>query len=407
MHYSANTGLENIQYLCVHNHIIPSFTSLVGAPQTSTMPTQPPASHRPPLPLCGTNELDITAAATSLRDGNLIAFPTETVYGLGADATSQSSVLKIFAAKNRPADNPLIVHLSSMCDLNRHKITPLPLSPVASRLAAAFWPGPLTLVLPLAVNSRLARAVTAGLSSVAVRVPRHPVAAALLSRADVPVAAPSANASGRPSPTCVAHVVRDLAHAIHAVVDGGDLSVDKQNCGLESTVVDVTVWNRPAILRPGAISQAELETVACVKFVAPDAFVKGDVPKAPGMKYRHYAPRAPLRIVDAGISASVTRLIAEGKRVGVLAEKSVCDSWRHMQGVVTVSCGTGDDSSFARELYAALRAFDGEGDQGVEEGVDVILAVPPRQLGDGIGKAIMNRLQKAANGAQESVNTKS
>lgn len=368
------------------------------------MPSPPPP---PPLHTTlfnSASELDISHAGDALRSGHLIAFPTETVYGLGADATNPAAVSSIFVAKRRPSDNPLIVHLSSLSDLARWPLTPLPLPPAAAKLAAAFWPGPLTLVLPLAPRSPLAAAVTAGLRSVALRVPKHPVAAALLSRAGVPVAAPSANRSGRPSPTCAAHVMRDLDGAVYGVVDGGDLASEGANCGLESTVVDMTEPNRPAVLRPGAVSIRELERVSGVEFRRVKKTEKADRPKAPGMKYRHYAPSAPLYVVEEGaLLGKVVEEMGRGGVVGVLADDAICERWKGKEGVAVVRCGRkGDVESFARELYGGLRAFDGEGEDKVEK-VDVILAVPPRDVEDGIGAAVMNRLMKAAAGNEDTV----
>lgn len=351
-----------------------------------------------------TSEIDIAEAAAALRDGHLLAFPTETVYGLGANALTPSAVSAIFRAKGRPSDNPLIVHVSSLSDLTRWPLTPLPLSPAAARLAKAFWPGPLTLVLPLAARSPLAAAVTAGLRSVALRVPKHPVAAALLAKAAVPVAAPSANRSGRPSPTSAAHVIRDLDGAVFGVVDAGDLALDDANCGVESTVVDMTDPHNPSVLRPGAVSVRELERVSGVPFREVERGQAVERPKAPGMKYRHYAPVAPMTIVErTRMKERLEEERRKGKLVGVLANDAVCEQLREVSGVVTVNCGReGDVASFARELYGALRAFDGEG-KGRMEKVAIILAVPPPDTGDGIGAAVMNRLVKASAGSVESI----
>lgn len=347
--------------------------------------------------LSGTNELDISHAALLLKTSRVVAFPTETVYGLGADATNAQAVSRIFTAKRRPADNPLIVHIASAADLYKFNLTPMPLPPLAARLADAFWPGPLTVVLPLSEHARLAPAVTAGQASVAIRVPRHPIAAALLARAGVPIAAPSANLSGRPSPTCAKHVLRDLSDAIDAVVDTSQAI----QCGLESTVVDLT--GVPTILRPGEIAASDLQKATGVCFRrAAEHVQEGVVPKAPGMKYRHYAPTAPLYIVEGGVEGAVDDCKAAGKRVGVLADLSVCTRLPQVAHVICVPCGDdGSAAGFARALYASLRAFDGEGTNAVAEGVDVILAVPPDDVENGIGEAVMNRLRKAAAGRDE------
>ncbi|PXF46205.1 Threonylcarbamoyl-AMP synthase [Gracilariopsis chorda] len=356
------------------------------------MPTVPSKAPAPRI-FCGTNELDITHAAAALRSGQLVAFPTETVYGLGANALDPSSVSRIFEAKGRPSDNPLIVHVSSLGDISRYRLTP-PLPPIALRLAASFWPGPLTMVLPLSRHARLAAAVTAGLPSVAIRIPKHPIAAALLAKAAIPIAAPSANLSGRPSPTTAHHVLQDLRDRIYGIVDGGKLQAEQ--CGLESTVVDLTDPTLPTILRPGAVSKLQLEAVAELPFSCPK--VSSLKPKAPGMKYRHYAPKPTMRLVSTGIEDQISMLLKDGKKVGLLADEMICDKWRKVDGVAVVPCGKhGSTDSFAQELYGALRAFDGEGEKAVEY-VDMIIAVPPSNVVDGIGEAVMNRLRKAAAG---------
>lgn len=385
----------------------------------------------------GASERDTGAAARALRAGRLVAFPTETVYGLGADATNDAAVRAIFAAKGRPADNPLIVHVASVDALRSCALTPLPLRPLAAALAEAFWPGPLTIVVPLADGSRLSPAVTAGLMSVGIRVPRHPVAFALLDAAGVPVAAPSANVSGRPSPTCAEHVVSDLDGRIHGVVDGGQTHGD--SCGLESTVVDLTDESRPCVLRPGAVSVKDLERATGVAFKRPrgsssrcqGAPLQGlshqngsaghdradgddgddgqivDRPKAPGMKYRHYAPRAPVFLAhsESRTELELQRLCAlypPDACIGLLADSQQCERHAHNPRVRTVPCGeTGDVASFARELYGALRAFDGEGPLAVAVPVHAIVATVPSDVEDGIGEAVLNRLMKAAAGQSE------
>lgn len=351
----------------------------------------------------GSSKHDLSSAAKLLRSGLLVAFPTETVYGLGADATNTAAVSSIFEAKRRPVDNPLIVHLSRTEDLARHKLTPLPLSPIALRLVEAFWPGPLTLVLPLAKESRLSPLVTGGLDSVAIRVPSHPVANALLTRAQIPVAAPSANLSGRPSPTCAQHVLRDLSDVIDAVVDASSEESDPSTpFGLESTVVDLT--SKPTVLRPGAVSLEDLYRASGIQFFkASDIGAVHDAtPKAPGMKYRHYAPIAPLYVIDEQLKPAIHHWRKMGKRVGILADKRVCREAQKHDDVVCVPCGhDGKAESFAQSLYAALRAFDGEGDQAVTNPVDIILAVPPADTADGIGEAVMNRLSKASTARED------
>lgn len=359
----------------------------LGIPLSIAMPS---ATPKKTLLLDGTNELDLTQAAQLLRTNHLVAFPTETVYGLGANALSSSATSSIFHAKSRPCDNPLIVHIASPADLYTHSLT-APLSPQATALANAFWPGPLTLVLPLHAESKLAKEVTAGLDTVAVRVPKHPVASALLAKAGVPVAAPSANLSGRPSPTCARHVMSDLEGRVDAVVDGGELWKGG-GWGVESTVVHVGEKG-VEILRPGVIGIDDIRLVM-EEVLVRNGEANGERVRAPGMKYRHYAPRARLEIVEEGdVGKRIKELREDGRLVGVLAAEGVCRSVDG-EGVVTVRCGRGDVCGFARGLYRGLRAFDGE-EVGIGR-VDVILAVPPRFGGGGVEEAVMNRLMKAA-----------
>ncbi|SFQ98188.1 L-threonylcarbamoyladenylate synthase [Desulfoscipio geothermicus] len=326
----------------------------------------------------------VREAGAVLRRGGLVAFPTETVYGLGANALDAQAVANIFRAKGRPADNPLIVHMDSFAALGKYI---LEMPAVVSALAEKFWPGPLTLVLR--GNRSFPPVVTGGLSTVAVRVPAHPVALALLREAGVPVAAPSANASGRPSPTTASHVLEDLAGRIDLVLDGGPAGL-----GLESTVLDLT-GQCPVILRPGGITRPDLEAVLGPVELDPsvNGAPAGDRPRSPGMKYKHYAPRAPLVLfegdssgqVAAAIYAEAQRLEAGGKRVGILACSETAPLYRGFDVVVTGRCS--DSGSIAASLYDSLRRFD-------RLDVDIILAegVAPR----GLGLAVMNRLRRAA-----------
>jgi L-threonylcarbamoyladenylate synthase len=375
----------------------------------------------------GDCDSDIAEAANALASGKLVAFPTETVYGLGADARNDSAVRDVFAAKGRPSDNPLIVHVPSKDTLSRARLTKTPLSLLADKVTDAFWPGPLTVVLPCLPNAQLSSVVTAGLNSVAIRVPSHPVASALLKAAGIPVAAPSANLSGRPSPTKAHHVLADLAGRVHGVVgdlkdfalsDGGCWGEDSGYCGLESTVVDLTDESRPTILRPGAISAADLERVTGVVFHlhAPTGNEKAgsvpvgkiSAPKAPGMKYRHYAPRAPVVLCRLdSVRAEIGRQRVRHPhpaRIGLMADEETCAEHQEAVGGVTaVACGVrGDAGSFGRGMYASLRAFDGEGPNAVDApGVSVIVVVEVTDAMDGIGAAIMNRLRKAASAPLE------
>jgi len=320
----------------------------------------------------------ISQAAALLRADEVVAFPTETVYGLGANALSTAAVQKIFQAKGRPSDNPLIVHIADRYQLE-DIATDIP--DVAYTLMEQFWPGPLTLVLKKKGNT-ICDAVTAGLSTVAVRMPAHPVALALIRESGLPLAAPSANRSGRPSPTSAMHVWADLHGKIAGIVDGGETGI-----GVESTVLDCTT-DIPTILRPGGVTKEQLEQA--IGRVAIDAALtdQKQTPKSPGMKYTHYAPKSPLIVVD-GSPNFLQKLVdderARGKKVGVLTTKE-------RQGVykadVVLVCGERADlSTVANRLYDTLRAFD-------ETDVDVIYSESFPSVG--IGAAIMNRLQKAA-----------
>jgi L-threonylcarbamoyladenylate synthase len=391
-------------------------------------------SHQPAITTRvwrGDSASDISEAAAALASGKLVAFPTETVYGLGADARSDEAVRGVFAAKGRPSDNPLIVHLASKSAVTRARLTPTPLSTVADKVTDAFWPGPLTVVLPCLPDARLSAVVTAGLDSVAIRVPKHPVASALLEAANVPVAAPSANRSGRPSPTEAHHVFADLEGRVHGVIGDVESSVtdcprtnggagcSNVYCGLESTVVDLTDESRPTILRPGAISAADLESVTGMVFQihAPTEPAKQEAttnakiagPKAPGMKYRHYAPKAPVVLCRSdSVQAELDRQRAVHRlpsKIGLMADAETCAEQLQMQdGLAAVVCGVrGDSASVGRALYASLRAFDGEGPYAVAQpGVAVIVAVEVGDAEDGIGAAVMNRLRKAASAPLES-----
>lgn len=325
-------------------------------------------------------ESAIELGASYLRQGKLVAFPTETVYGLGANAWDSAAVARIFQAKGRPADNPLIAHISDL-EMLQDLISSLP--PAAERLIDAFWPGPLSLVLPK--SPRVSELVTAGLPTVAVRWPNHPVAQALISRAAVPVAAPSANRSGRPSPTLAAHVQDDLGQQVDLIIDAGMAAV-----GLESTVVNVS-GDQPILLRPGAVSLEELQRVVGSVRVA-GGEVDGPAP-APGMKYRHYAPAAPLhlflgqplRAVEV-MAAQAQSLLSAGQLVGVLTYDEYAD---HFDRATVLSLGSYQrPEEAAQRLYGQLRAAD-------ELGLQVILAQGPDSTA-GLGLALQNRLGKAA-----------
>ncbi|MFC7391868.1 L-threonylcarbamoyladenylate synthase [Scopulibacillus cellulosilyticus] len=322
----------------------------------------------------------IKEAADLLKKNEVVAFPTETVYGLGGNALSDEAIEKIYKAKGRPSDNPLIVHVASLQQL--HQICS-DIPGTAQKLIDAFWPGPLTIILPK--TGQLSTRVTAGLSTVAVRMPEHPVAHAIIEACNLPIAAPSANSSGRPSPTLAAHVLHDLSGKIAGVVDGGAAGV-----GVESTVVDCTV-EPIAILRPGGVTREQLEAVAGSVAADPSLSQPDKAPKSPGMKYQHYAPQAPVYLVPGGkekIQELVKQAKNDNKQVGVLTTEE--NKHAYSMADIVITCGQREDlTSVAHFLFESLRAFD-------ETHVDLILSETfPMQ---GIGAAVMNRLSKAAGG---------
>ncbi|MGP4072327.1 L-threonylcarbamoyladenylate synthase [Piscibacillus sp. B03] len=319
-------------------------------------------------------DTQIEEAANQLKEGQTVAFPTETVYGLGADATNEQAVQAIFDAKGRPADNPLIVHIGSTDVLEKY-VTHIPER--ASKLMDAFWPGPLTIILPS--NGTLAKNVTAGLETVGLRMPDHPIALALLKTSELPVAAPSANRSGKPSPTTADHVYHDLNGRIAGIVDGGRTGV-----GVESTVIDCTL-DRPMILRPGGVTQSDIEAVIGAVDIAPSKVKKDEQPRSPGMKYKHYAPDAPIWIVRGG--ADRMKNVAEevAGRVTFLVSQERADELGVNDALIL---GSRDDlSSITSNLYDALRQID-------QMDTDLVLAESFSK--DGIGEALMNRLERAA-----------
>lgn len=326
----------------------------------------------------------IKQASDILRDGGMVAFPTETVYGLGADALDEKASAKIYAAKGRPSDNPLIVHVADVKQLEP-LVKNIPDNAV--KLMDKFWPGPMTLIFEK--SDIVPSGTTGGLQTVAIRMPNHPVALSLIKNSQVAIAAPSANTSGRPSPTTAQHVENDLSGKIDMIIDGGAVGI-----GIESTIVDVTV-NPPMILRPGYITKKMLEDV--VGDVEVDKAILGKMspdakPKAPGMKYKHYAPKADLTMFRGEKDAVVNHInnlvkegIAEGKKIGIIASDETFSMYK--EGNV-ISIGTrSDDDSIARNLYAVLRKFD-------DMNVDVIYSEIFED--DGLGQAIMNRMLKAA-----------
>ena len=325
----------------------------------------------------------IEMAGAILKKGGLVAFPTETVYGLGADALNEKAAEKIYAAKGRPSDNPLIVHITNLGALE--KITKN-VPEETKKIADAYWPGPLTMIFEK--SEAVPYGTTGGLDTVAVRMPSDEVARALIDVGGGYIAAPSANTSGRPSPTMAEHVEEDLTGRIDMILDGGPVSI-----GLESTILDMTV-TPPMILRPGAITKEMLtELIGEVDIdrtlITPDSKVK---PKAPGMKYRHYAPKADLSIVEGPMELVIDAInqmsaerMAKGHRVGVIGTQETVGRYK---ADVVKSIGTrADEATIANHLYAVLREFD---DAEVEYIYSESFAA------GGIGSAIMNRLLKAA-----------
>ena len=312
---------------------------------------------------------EIVRAVEVLRAGGLIGLPTETVYGLGADASNDLAVRRIFAVKGRPSTHPLIVHVGSVESAREWALGGL--TEAGEKLATAFWPGPLTLIVKR--SARASDAVTGGQDTVGLRVPRHPLALALLEAFGGGVAAPSANRFGRVSPTTAAHVLHELSDGVDLILDGGPSHV-----GVESTIVDVT-HDPPRLLRPGGVSREAIEAVLGRTLVL--ATHATDV-RAPGMLESHYAPRAGLWLVSAEeVFAEAQRRRDAGAKVVVLAPASISLP----DGVVRLSVPP-DDAGFARVLYAHLREADALG--------DLILAVPPAE--SGLGLAVRDRLQRAS-----------
>lgn len=333
----------------------------------------------------------IKEASDILHAGDMVAFPTETVYGLGADALDEKASKKIYAAKGRPSDNPLIVHVA-----NEQQILPLvkEIPESARKLMKAFWPGPLTIIFNK--SDVVPYGTTGGLDTVAIRMPNHKVALTLIEESNIPIAAPSANTSGRPSPTTAMHVMDDLNGKISMVIDGGAVGI-----GIESTIVDVT-GDIPMILRPGYINKKMLEEV--VGEVTIDKAILGPVspdlkPKAPGMKYKHYAPKADFTMFDGNIDKVADRInelaesyIKKGYKVGIISSAESKDRYRYGE---VISIGSrNNEISISKNLYKVLREFD-------DKQVDYILGETFRS--EELGQAIMNRLLKAAGYQVETV----
>lgn len=333
------------------------------------------------------NEENLKEAVEVLQRGGLVAFPTETVYGLGADGLNSEAASKIYQAKGRPSDNPLILHIADKKDVDRLATD---ISEEARKVMDAFWPGPLTIILKK--KEIVPYGTTGGLDTVAIRMPSHPVAQEIIKMSGLAIAAPSANTSGRPSPTKAEHVLQDLNGKVDMIVDGGEVGI-----GIESTIVDLS-QETPMILRPGYITKPMLEEVIgeevqIDKAILSKEGMNGIRPKAPGMKYKHYAPQGNLVIVDGQniedvtkkINELVEQKIAEGFQVGVIGtDESVKE---YSKGIVKSIGSRLDEVSISMGLYRVLREFDDEG----------AAYIYSESFGnDDFGQAIMNRLLKAA-----------
>lgn len=328
------------------------------------------------------NEEALDEAAAVIRQGGTVIFPTETVYGLGANALDKKSVSRIFEAKGRPSDNPLIVHVSNY-DMLLYCIGE-PLSEKAQKLIAFFWPGPLTIIFKK--SKAIPEEVTAGLETVAIRMPDDPIALKLIEKSGVPIAAPSANISGKPSPTAPEHVIRDMDGRVDMILCSKDTRV-----GVESTVIDIS-GEIPTILRPGGATLEEIQKVLGEVQIDKGILKPGVIPKSPGMKYKHYAPKAPMTIVR-GDNKMVREKIMElagkdkdkGLKVGIL---TVDENMNYYGEFVPLSMGSkNDNAEAAHNLFNALREFD-------KLMVDIIYAEAVSE--EYLGLAVMNRMKKAA-----------
>ncbi len=321
--------------------------------------------------VCQADDAAVEGAAQLIRAGGLVAFPTETVYGLGAAALKESAVRKIFTAKERPPDDPLIVHIAHSEELLQLART---VPEQAWELAQRFWPGPLTLVLPRAEH--VPKVTTGGLETVAVRSPAHPVAQKLIAASRCPIAAPSANRFGRPSPTRAEHVLEDLDGRIELILDGGPTPI-----GVESTVLDMT-QAPPIVLRPGGITVEELQAIlGTVRLLQPSD--REAAQRSPGTRSRHYAPRAKVFLIEPGTAEHAVRSwLAQGRRVGVLAQRDLAIT----HAALLLEPMAADLREYAQQLFAALRALDAQG-------VEAIFVETVAETG--IGRAVMDRLRRA------------
>ena len=328
------------------------------------------------------DEEGVLRAASILRDGGLVVFPTETVYGLGADGTNAEAAERIYAAKGRPSDNPLILHIAEAADAEKYAYT----NTLYYRLAHAFMPGPLTVILP--AKDSVPLKTRGNLATVALRVPSHPIARALIRAAGVPVAAPSANLSGSPSPTVARHVVDDMNGRVDMIIDGGDATF-----GLESTIVRIDGEDALTILRPGRITPEDLFSVAphiAISEAVTSALAEGQLAESPGMKYRHYAPKAPLILLDGEPAECIRYIRKNGSgRLAILCYHEEM----HLFSDVLPDCRVydfgrrADESEQAHALFYLLREAD-------KENYDCIYAPTPRK--EGIGLALYNRMIRAS-----------
>lgn len=324
-----------------------------------------------------------------------IAFPTETVYGLGASALSTPAVKGIYAAKNRPADNPLIIHISSVDQLERKLLFNTSIPDIYRPLIEKFWPGPLTILLPVPENTNISSSCTVGQSTFAVRMPSNPIARSLIALSDIPLAAPSANASTKPSPTRASHVYHDLQGRIPLILDGGPCDV-----GVESTVVD-GLTDPPMLLRPGGVSLEEIRKYGGERWqniqLAKASADKNEKVRTPGMKYKHYSPRAPVALFinptdsESRVKEFISQFEPTPQRVAVLTSRAFGEPvvqavQEHCQDVTVLSLGT-SGAEISRNLFAMLREVD-------EQGMDLIVVEGIDETEEGL--AVMNRLKKAA-----------
>lgn len=327
---------------------------------------------------------DLSEAIKAIQAGELVAFPTETVYGLGADATNSEAVKKVFKAKGRPLDNPLIVHIATPSDLTPYVLN---FPKIAERIMAHFWPGPLTLIFDL-IPGTLPPEVTAGGSTCSFRIPKHEATLELIRKSGKPLVGPSANTSGKPSPTTADHVLHDLGERISGVVDGGQTEV-----GLESTVLDLTV-NPPMILRPGAVTPKDLEKIIGEVGLDPHLMNETEKPKSPGMKYKHYAPSVEVKMIDfnrQNWQEAIASARIKNQRIGILSSKMISDALPLAEDVVVFNLSdTGELDQSMHQLFSGLRYLDQ-----VTPKLDIIFIETFKE--EELGIAYMNRVRKSAN----------